>query len=613
MNTQEQVTFLKSIHPFDNLTNVQLDEIAQSLDIVYYKKEEVLQKQDEEPEKLYFILKGLVQEKHNNEVISVYSTNEFFDPISLVENYSKHSFETEQETICYVLPREIFIKVLRNNDKLESYFFQSISQKLNANINNEKNKDLANIMIAKVKDANVHRAVILPFETSIYDAVTAIKKEKVPTLLLKNDQGEMFIVTDSDFREKVILNRMSFDDSVGKLSNAGLVYVQEDDFLFNAQLIMTKHGLKRLVVKNANDEIVGIIDQISLSSFFATHTFSVSNTIEKAETIEELKEASQSFTKIIKSLNAKGVKINFISKLINQLNRKVMDKLFKKMAPPELIGNYSLVVMGSEGRSEQILKTDQDNALIISDDCTLSDEDIQKFAHEYTETLVDFGFPRCEGNIMVSNPYWCRRKKDFKDLIYTWVTKPSGDNFMNLAIFYDAACASGNREYANELKEYLFKIGSTSQSFYMHFAKIIMDFRVPLGFFDGFVLDSSDKEHENEIDIKKGGIFILVQSIRALSLEHKLLRLSTLKRIQELNQLGELEDEFAQELIEAFNFLNTLKLKSNLEKLDSKQTIDNYINPDNLNTMEKDLLKDSFKIINKLKKKLEHHYKLNYV
>jgi len=178
MNTQEQVTFLKSIHPFDNLTNVQLEEIAQSLDIVYYKKEEILQKQDEEPEKLYFILKGMVQEKHNNEVISVYSTNEFFDPISLIENYSKHSFETEQETICYVLPREIFIKILRNNDKLESYFFQSISQKLNANINNEKNKDLANIMIAKVKDANVHRAVILPFETSIYEAVVAIKKEK---------------------------------------------------------------------------------------------------------------------------------------------------------------------------------------------------------------------------------------------------------------------------------------------------------------------------------------------------------------------------------------------------------------------------------------------------
>ena len=99
---------------------------------------------------------------------------------------------------------------LHNNPHLEKFFFQSISQKLNANINNEKDKELANIMVAKVKDARVHRAVIVPFNTSIYEAVKIIKKEKVPTLLLKDDNEEIHIVTDSDFREKVILNRMDF-------------------------------------------------------------------------------------------------------------------------------------------------------------------------------------------------------------------------------------------------------------------------------------------------------------------------------------------------------------------------------------------------------------------
>ena len=613
MSILEQTTFIKSIHPFESLTKYQLNKFAENLDIVYLKKGEVLQKEQTKPENLYFIIKGLVQEKQEEEVLSIYSKNEFFDPISLIENYSKHTFITAQETICYSLPRSIFIKTLRENTELESFFFQSISQKLNANINNEKNKELTNLMIAKVKDANVHRAIILPYETSIFDAVTTIKKEKVPTLLLKDDKDEMFIVTDSDFREKVILNRMDFDDIVGKISNSGLVYVNENDFLFNAQLIMAKHGLKRVVVKNDEDEICGIIDQISLSSFFATHTFSVSNRISKAETIQELKEASQSFTKIIKSLNAKGVKVDFISKLINQLNRKVMLKLFNMTAPKELIGKSCLVVMGSEGRSEQILKTDQDNALIIADDCQLSDEEILKYTHEYTEHLVDFGFPRCEGNIMVSNPYWCRRQKDFKDLIYEWITQPSGDNFMNLAIFYDAMAVNEDRTMLMDLKEYLFKIGSTSKSFYMHFAKIIMDFNVPLGFFDGFVFDSKDKEHEHEIDIKKGGIFIIVQSIRTLSLEHKLIRVNTIRRIKTLQELGELDEEFASELTEAFKFLVQIKLTSNLEKLDSGRKIDNYINPDNLSTMEKDLLKDSFKIINKLKKKLETKYKLNYV
>jgi CBS domain-containing protein len=612
MSILEQSFFIKNIHPFEHLSKSQLDNFANNLDVVYFKANETIQKANEAPLKLYFIIKGVVQEKVEDEVLSLYSNNEIFDPISLIENFSKHSFVTTEETICYALERSIFIDTLRKNPQLESYFFQSISQKLNANISNEKNKELANIMIAKVKDAYVHKAIIVPFETTIFDAATIIKKERVPTLLLKDKQEQIYIVTDSDFRQKVILNRMDYDDIVGKIATKGIISIHENDFLFNAQLLMAKHGLKRVGVLNDNQEVIGILDQISLSSFFATHTFSVSNKIEKAQSVEELKVASQSFIKIIKSLNAKGVKIDFISKLINQLNQKVMNKLFILTAPKELISNCALVVMGSEGRGEQVLKTDQDNALIIDDNCTLEDEDILNYTKTFTQYLIDFGFPPCDGNIMVSNPYWCRRQKAFKEELFTWITRKTGDDFMNLAIFYDAVCASGNKELLNELKAYIFKIGASTQSFFMHFAKIITSFNVPLGFFDGFVFEDN-KEHSHEIDIKKGGIFILVQGIRSLSLEHKILKTNTIRRIKELNEAHVLEDEFAQELIEAFNFLCTIKLKSNLAKLDAKIPINNFINPNDLNTMEKDLLKDSFKIVNKLKKKLESHYKLNYV
>ena len=613
MSILEQKTFLSSIHPFENLIPSQLDRFVENIDIVYFKENEIVQAQGTTPTHLFFVLKGLVQEKQENEVLSIYSKNEIFDSISLIENYSKNSFVTTQETICYTLPRDIFIKTLHENITLENYFFQSISEKLNNNIHHEKNKEMANIMIAKVKDAKIHKAVIIDTQKSIFEAATIIKKEKVPTILLKDENAEMYIVTDSDFRQKVILNRMDFDDKILKIASKGLIYVNEDDFLFNAQLIMAKHGLKRVVVKNEKDEIVGILDQISLSSFFATNTFSVSNQIVKAETVEELKEASLSFIKIIKSLNAKGVKIEFISKLINQLNKKLLDKLYKILAPAELYEKSCLVVMGSEGRGEQILKTDQDNALILADDCTISDEKLKEFTHIFTETLVDFGFPRCEGNIMVSNPYWCRKKSDFKDLIFKWVNEPSGDNFMNIAIFYDAVCVSGDKELVTKLKEYLFNISANSQQFNAHFAKIITSFDVPLGFFDGFIFNDKDDKHKNEINIKKGGIFIIVQGVRSLSLENKLFNTSTEKRIKKLQEKGVIENEFANELIMAFNFLTNINLKSNLEKLDKHEKVDNYINPNNLNTMEKDLLKESFKIVNKLKKKLEFHFKLNYV
>jgi CBS domain-containing protein len=609
----EQKAFISSIHPFQNLTINQLDTFVENIDIVYFKENEIIQKQGSLPPSLFFILKGLIQEKQEQEVLSIYSKNEIFDSISLIENYSKNSFVTVEETICYSLPREIFIKTLHENQELENYFFQSISEKLNNNILHEKNKEMANIMIAKVKDAKIHKAVIIDEDKTIFEAATIIKKEKIPTLLLRDKNNEIHIITDSDFRQKVILNRMDFDEKVIKISSTGLIYVYEDDFLFNAQLIMAKHGLKRVVVKNDKNEIVGILDQISLSSFFATNIFSVSNQIVKAETVAELKEASLSFIKIIKSLNAKGVKIEFISKLINQLNKKLLDKLYKILAPKELFENSCLVVMGSEGRSEQILKTDQDNALIINDDFIINEDEIQEFTSKFTETLVDFGFPRCEGNIMLSNPYWCRKYSDFKDLIFQWVTEPTGDNFMNLAIFYDAICVSGDKKLITKLKEYLFKVVDNSNQFNAHFAKIITSFDVPLGFFDGFTFNTEDEKQKNEINIKKGGIFILVQGIRSLSLENKIFNTNTTKRILKLNEMDVIDNELATELIMAFNFLTSINLKSNLEKLDKYEKVDNYINPNNLNTMEKDLLKDSFKIVNKLKKKLEFHFKLNYV
>ncbi len=610
---QEQKKFISNIHPFNNLNTFELDDLVEELDIVYFKANSIVQAQDSNPEFLYFVLKGLIQEINDDEVLSVYSKGEIFDSVSLIKNHSKNSFVAIEESICYALKKERFMQILSSNQQLENYFFQSISDKLNNNILNEKNKDMANIMIAKVKDAKIHKAVVVDTNKTIFEAATIIKQEKIPTLLLKDENAEMYIVTDSDFRQKVILNRMDYDDLVVKIASKGLIYINEDDFLFNAQLQMAKHGLKRVVVKNDHDEIVGILDQISLSSFFATNTFAVSNQIINAETLEELKEASHSFIKIIKSLNAKGVKIEFISKLINQLNKKLLDKLYKILAPKELIGKSCLVVMGSEGRAEQILRTDQDNALIISDDCSISEEKLREFTHLFTETLVDFGFPRCEGNIMVSNPYWCRKQSDFKELIYEWVNSPSGDNFMNIAIFYDALCVSGDIEIIKELKNYLFKISSNSQSFYTNFARVINSFDVPLGFFDGFVFNSKDEKHKDEIDIKRGGIFIIVQGIRSLSIQNRVLNTNTIKRINSLKELKVLDDESAKELIMAFNILNSLKLKASLEKLDKKEKIDNFVNPNRLTIMEKDLLKDSFKIVNRLKKRLENHFKLNYV
>ena len=610
MSLLEIKSFISNITPFDCLSNKELEEVCSHLDIVYFKNNIEVLTPHKQAEFLYFVIKGVVQEKNEDEVISVYAENEFFNPLTLIRNEIKHTYVTVQESICYMLPKEIFLKYMYQNEEVESYFFSSISEKLNNSINNEKSKEMLSFAIAKVEDAFIQKPIYVDENETIHNTVTKLIDNKVQSMLVERSVGEIGIVTDSDFVKKVIYNRMDLDTSVSEIATFGLETISSTDFLFNAQLVMSKKKLKRLLVKNEN-EIIGTLDIVSLNSYFASHTHSTSSLIDNAVSIEELKDASSRFIKTIRTLYEKGVKVRYISKLVSQLNEKLFEKLFELTAPEELKNNSCLVIMGSEGRSEQILRTDQDNALILNDNLQLDKSEVMEYTKKFTEYLVDFGYPLCDGNIMVSNPYWVKTQSEFKDTIFEWIAKPSEEGFMNLAIFYDAMSVTGDEKLLSEIKDYMFHVCNNTNTFYPFFARPILSFETPLSMFSDFVVDKD--KHKDELDLKKGGIFPIVHGVRSLAIEKQITESSTFERLKELNKLGIIDEEFKNELIETFNFLLTLRLKFRLEKIDAHQELDNYINPSKLSILEKDLLKDSFKIVNKFKKFVNYHFKLSMI
>ncbi len=611
MGLLEEKSFIKKITPFNRLDDFELDRLVETLDVVYFKENELILRHDQKPEFLYFIIKGVVQELQEETVISVFGNNEYFDPISLIENHSKYSFKASSETICYSLPRETFLEIIYKNNELEGYFFQSISKKLNSSVDNEQSKEFVNLMISRVQDAYLQKPFIVDENETIFNTVSIMKKSKATSLLVKGVDGKMGIVTDTDFREKIVLNRLDFDAPISQITSWGLKTVFRNEFLFNAQIKMNKFGIKRLIVVDENEDIMGVLDLIALTSYFASHTYSVILELDNTQSVEELKSASEKFVRVIRILYAKGVKVRYIAKIISQLNNKLFKRLFELLAPEELITGSALIIMGSEGREEQILRTDQDNALILADDCKASKEIIEVFTHKFTQTLIDCGYPRCKGDIMVSNPYWVKTKSEFEETIFEWINTPSEENHMNLAIFYDAFAVAGDKYLLVNLKQYLFARATDSNVFHSFFAKPVLNFATPLGMFANFIVDK--KEHKDELDIKKGGIFPIVHGIRALSLENKIRKTNTIHRIKDLQEMGIIEKEFSKELIESFNLLLTLRLKFRLQKIDAKEPLDNYINPDTLNSLEKDLLRDSFKIVDKFKKFISFHYKLGQI
>ena len=413
-------------------------------------------------------------------------------------------------------------------------------------------------------------------------------------------------MTATDLREAAIIQRRSLDAPVGSLATYDLIGMAPDDFLFNALLKMTRHNINRLVIRDGAT-IYGILEQIDLLSYLSNHSHLIALQIERAQSREELKRASRELINVIRDLNGKGVKIRYIMQLVSELNKKMLRKLMELLAPPELLDNSCLLVLGSEGREEQVLKTDQDNALILRDD--FSYPDLARITAEFTASLLEFGYPRCPGNIMISNPYWTKSVAAFKDELFEWIVHPTHDSFLQFAIFCDAKAVAGDENLLRHVKDRMHRLLGDHRSFYSQFAKATVAFETPLGFFTNFVLE----KNRDELDIKKGGIFPIVHGVRSLALEYRLPQTNTIERITALSQRNLFAPSFGTELIEAFTFMSTLRTRVGLQKIEQGLPQDNYMNPKELSKLDRELLRDSLKIVNEFKKFIGYHFKLGMI
>jgi len=604
MSILEQKTFISAIPPFNRLQPLELETVANAMDIAYFKKGECIIRGNTSPHALYIIIKGVVQETHEEEIISIYSSQDSFDAISLLDDKSKNDFVVREELICYVLPKETFLNLIDKNCHFEEFYYQDLSHRLDSLIEQRNSKEMATFMGAKIRDAYIHPPIFVEAATSVYDAVQTMTHLKANFILVKRDD-DIGIITDKDLRDHIVLQRYSIDESVGNIATYNLISMNTDDFLLHALLVMIRKSIKHLLIYK-HKEVVGILEQIDLLSYLSNHTRLVAVQIDRAKNKEQLKMASQNMTKMIRSLQAHGMKIKYIMQWVNELNQQVFKKLYSLVAPRELFENSCLIVMGSEGRGEQILKTDQDNAIILRDG--FSFEKLAQVTQELTETLLDFGYPSCPGRIMVNNPYWCKPLSRFKNQIFKWVIE--FQDLMNLAIFCDARAVAGDFTLLEEAQTYLYERLQDNQGFFSHFSKPTISFETPLSIFATFIVE---KSHENQLDIKKGGIFPIVHGVRSLALEHKLMPTNTIERIKALTEKGVFDKAFATDLSEALGFMIALRLQFELEKINLKEHYDNYIKPSNLNKMERDLLKDSFKIVNNFKQFITYHYKLDHI
>ncbi|AKF24995.1 hypothetical protein YH65_06005 [Sulfurovum lithotrophicum] len=606
------IALLERLHahlPFSLLDRQELQTIESSAVIAYYPEGKKLISAQRRPERLYYIIKGVVEARKNDELIDLYHEDDSFGGIEIIEEQeSAYDYRVIEELICYEIPGEIILKLCEKNSDFKNYFFSSIVERIEMIKERQESAKMADIMVARIDEAILHDACLVDADIPIVEALAKLESEKAVALLVKNEKG-YGIVTDADLRKYILHKEEQNLETISQIQSYPIIAVHEGELLFNVLLLMTGNSIKHLPVTDGNDDPVGILTLIDLLSYFANQSHIIGNQIEKAEDIESVVDASKRIDVMIKTLHYKGVKSRYIARLVSEMHKKMYARIFALIFPATWHERCTLLLLGSEGRGEQILKTDQDNAMVFEKG--FEPEEKEKYLLKFTETLDAIGFPRCEGNVMVINPKWAKNAGAYKEEIRRWIEMPDYQGVMDLAIFYDAFAVAGNIDLFKGLREMLLHEVKEHTAFLPYFAKSVESFESPIGLFSRFV--STDKAHKDEIDIKKGAIFALVHGVRALALEHGITKTNTNERIKALNDVGYMDKKDASNLIETLEVLNTFRLHARLEKLEHGKVPDNYVDWNVLSKLERDTLKEALKMVESFKKRVAYHFHLSIV
>ena len=608
MSFADQLAFIREIPPFDRLGENELERAAGALDIQYFEEDAVLAEPGATAEHLFLVIKGLIQEQEDDEPVSVSGPQETAGAESLFKGEFERRLIAREELIAYQLPRHVFLDLCRGNRAFQDYFFEDISAKLHSLLERERGAELASFLMARIDEAYLNPPLFVEADATIHEAAKAMDAEGATSVLVKDDEG-VGIASITGIHRALALERRSVDSPIRDIAHFDLISLGRDRSLFDAMLAMMRHGVSRIIVTEENASICGVLEQRSLMSFFATHSHLVVMEIRQASSVDDLARASERMVAMVQTLFAKGVKAHYIQHLVTELNSRIFHRLFELVAPAEVVENTCLVVMGSEGREEQILRTDQDNALIVRDGVEVPD--LEAVTERFSAGLRRIGYPPCPGGYMVSNPRWRRSLAEYKADIFDWIHHPDQQGLLDLAVLADARAVAGDEKLLETLRGYLSSRFTDSPALLSNFARPILSFDTPLGLFTDFKVEK--EEHPDELDIKKGGIFPVVHGARSLALEYRIEATSTIERLEALVDHGIFDRPFADDLIEALDFMNGLRLGTMLDAMAAGRKPDNYITPRRLNHLERDLLKDAFRLVNRFKKLIGYHFRLHTV
>lgn len=615
--SQRVADFLKNFPPFSFLKQKDLEIISEQITIIYKEKDSIIFAVNEEThDSFYVVHKGAVSliADQQSDIMDMCDEGDIFGlrPLIANENY-KMEARTYEETILYAIPISVFRPYALENKDVGNFLIESFaSNTLNPFSKSHRGKLYGEEIEADTKLLDLQE---VKYSKKIISCLASTSAQEVAEIMLNKNVGAILVVeetlpigiiTDKDLRNKIVTGAYPITTPASVIMTAPVITYPTRMTITQAQMAMMKSNISHLCITKdgtTNSKAVGMLSKHDVMVSIGNNPAVLLRAIKRSKKFKKIKLIRANITQLLQGYLDQNIPMTLTSKIISELNdactKQVIAIVLKKMDSPPPV-NFSWLALGSQGRSEQLLQTDQDNALIYEDVAEELEAATKKYfldlATRINKGLFEIGYEYCPAEMMASNPNWCLSLSDWKNRVHHWITNTGKNEVLLSFIFFDYSLSYGDNELVNNLSDFIFEDVKANPTFYIHLVSGALQSQSPTGFFREFLLEQNGA-HKDFFNIKNRALMPLADAARVLILSHSIKSISnTSERFEKLAELEPTNSELYLACAYSYKALLKFRTKQGLLHNDSGQ----YISLDTLSKAEKIKLKSTFKTIKEL-------------
>ncbi|MGD9235121.1 MAG: DUF294 nucleotidyltransferase-like domain-containing protein [Desulfobacterales bacterium] len=620
--------FLHELAPFSFLPQADLEKMAAAVSIINYPKDTILFAQGHSKiDYLYIIQKGAAEryfeENDKKSLRGMLGEGDMYGGISMLVNdgVAIRTLRLIEDSYFYILPKELFLEACQKHGTFSDFFTDTLGKRMldrsYAEIiahNRRAREQVTDFFNRPVESIYNKNLVFCDQNMPIQAAAAVMSEHNTSSIFVREPRGQFVgVVTDNDLRKKVTATGFDILKPVSDIMSSPLSMISEKALLFEALMKMMRKNIKHLAVTNSDDKVVGVITNRDLLRAQGQSPLFIIREIIQAKFINQIVQVRQQVPQLIETLINTGTKSHNVTGLLTTISDTILEKIIEfaldEFGPPPV--NFVFMILGSEGRKEQTLKTDQDNAIIFedvpSDSLKKATQYFLKFSERVCNWLDEAGYALCKGGIMAKNANWCQPLSTWKSYFRRWIHTAEPEALLQASIFFDFRCGYGDAGLIADLRRYLFKELGGWPGFFRHMAENAMYFTPPIGFFRNFVVES-EGEHRDAFDIK-AAMQPIVDYARIYALHNQIEETNTHERLDQLLALKKISSEEHSELETAYSYMMQQRLARQVEAMVEENIApNNYINPKKLSRIEQTMLKEIFKRVEKFQGKLSFDF-----